>query len=272
MHPRSLGRNQSRGRLLRVRVFGGGETARFGSIGNKPRGRSQGATSRRPCRSRAWPPVDPTLPAAIIGGHHEHRGGSQARVRRSSCLDRRGRLPAGRSGYDYPHHGPRGQSALGLRTGDIVSPCSPPLPSPCALPSTCGGRLLEPLLIALVRGVTGRLVVRIRCGRRAVEKPDHRHRRLLRPRRKRPCGRRAAEKGDEVAPSQSSELHSSPPAGAGLQIPAMVGRRVYEPVRASASTVPPTRSTSPFQVTEPAARSAILPTWRSVSLVNDSEY
>ena len=36
--------------------------------------------------------------------------------------------------------------------------------------------------------------------RRDIEKPDHRHRRLLRARRKRP-DRRAAEKRDELAPS-----------------------------------------------------------------------
>ena len=45
-----------------------------------------------------------------------------------------------------------------------------------------------------------------RCGvlvrRYAAEEPDHRHRRLLRPRRKRP-GRRAAEKRDEIAPLHS---------------------------------------------------------------------
>src|SRR5262245_48606463 len=34
---------------------------------------------------------------------------------------------------------------------------------------------------------------------RAVEKPDHRHRRLLRARRERPRRRRAAEKRDELA-------------------------------------------------------------------------
>src|SRR6516165_7754786 len=42
-----------------------------------------------------------------------------------------------------------------------------------------------------VRGVAGP------SGR---EKPDHRHRRLLRARRERPRGRRPAEKRDEVAP------------------------------------------------------------------------
>src|SRR3974390_3546412 len=42
-------------------------------------------------------------------------------------------------------------------------------------------------------------------GRPAIEKPDHRHRRLLRARRERPC-RRATEKCDELAP-----LHSITP-------------------------------------------------------------
>jgi hypothetical protein len=34
--------------------------------------------------------------------------------------------------------------------------------------------------------------------RTAADEADHRHRRLLRPRRERPCHRRAAEKGDEL--------------------------------------------------------------------------
>ena len=34
-----------------------------------------------------------------------------------------------------------------------------------------------------------------------IEKSDHRHRRLLRPRRERPCGCRAAEQRDELAPA-----------------------------------------------------------------------
>ena len=36
-----------------------------------------------------------------------------------------------------------------------------------------------------------------------AEKPDHRHRRLLRPRRERPRRRRAAEQRDELAPLHS---------------------------------------------------------------------
>src|SRR6516164_3948907 len=46
--------------------------------------------------------------------------------------------------------------------------------------------------------------------RRAVEEAHGRHPRLLRARRERPRGRRAAEQGDELAPFQLSELHSSP--------------------------------------------------------------
>jgi hypothetical protein len=45
--------------------------------------------------------------------------------------------------------------------------------------------------------------------RRAAEKSDHRHRRLLRPCRKRPC-RRATEKRDEFPPFQLIELHPLP--------------------------------------------------------------
>ena len=41
---------------------------------------------------------------------------------------------------------------------------------------------------------------RITLGRSDVDKPDHRHRRLLRARRKRPRRRRATEKRDELAP------------------------------------------------------------------------
>src|SRR5262249_40613023 len=45
--------------------------------------------------------------------------------------------------------------------------------------------------------------VRSHPGRPAVEKPDHRHPRLLRARRERPCRRRAGEQRDELA-----SLHS----------------------------------------------------------------
>jgi hypothetical protein len=45
----------------------------------------------------------------------------------------------------------------------------------------------------------------------AIEKPDHRYRRLLRARRERPC-RRASEQRDEVAPphGSSSQAKDSP--------------------------------------------------------------
>jgi len=47
-----------------------------------------------------------------------------------------------------------------------------------------------------------------RCG---ADKSDHRHRRLLRARRERPCsGRCAAQQRDEIAPSQLIGLHSVP--------------------------------------------------------------
>jgi len=39
-----------------------------------------------------------------------------------------------------------------------------------------------------------------RVGRPGDKESDHRHRRLLRARRERPCGRRAAEERDEFAP------------------------------------------------------------------------
>src|SRR5262249_4568908 len=45
--------------------------------------------------------------------------------------------------------------------------------------------------------------VRVRVRRLAVEKPDHRHRLLLRPRRERPRDRCAAEQRDELAPRHS---------------------------------------------------------------------
>src|SRR5215470_18074336 len=47
-----------------------------------------------------------------------------------------------------------------------------------------------------------------------VEKPDHRHRRLLRARPERPRRRRAAEQRDELAPLDDLiELHSIPEPG-----------------------------------------------------------
>jgi hypothetical protein len=48
-----------------------------------------------------------------------------------------------------------------------------------------------------------------RFGRLVVEKPDHRHRGLLRARRERPRSH-AAEQRDELAPFQMIELHSIP--------------------------------------------------------------
>ena len=47
---------------------------------------------------------------------------------------------------------------------------------------------------------------RVPVGRCAVEKPDHRHRRLLRARRERPRRRRAAEQRDELAPLSFDHL------------------------------------------------------------------
>src|SRR6266508_2244420 len=41
--------------------------------------------------------------------------------------------------------------------------------------------------------------MRVRGGRCTVKKSDHRHRRPLRPRRKRPCRCRAAKQRDEIA-------------------------------------------------------------------------
>ena len=50
-------------------------------------------------------------------------------------------------------------------------------------------------------------IIRPSLRRCDVEKPDHRHHRLLRVRRERPRGRRSAEHGDEIAPLQLIELH-----------------------------------------------------------------
>jgi hypothetical protein len=61
------------------------------------------------------------------------------------------------------------------------------------------------------------LCVEARVRRCRVEEPDQRHCRLLRVRRKRPSNRRAAEQRDELAPVQLIELHSVPPARAGLE-------------------------------------------------------
>src|SRR5262249_35387659 len=46
--------------------------------------------------------------------------------------------------------------------------------------------------------------------RKSTEIADHRHRRLLRLRRKRPCNRRAAEERNELTPFQLIKLHSVP--------------------------------------------------------------
>src|ERR1700756_4000283 len=44
---------------------------------------------------------------------------------------------------------------------------------------------------------------RVSSGRSSAEESDHRHRRLLRARRERPCGRSATEQRDELAASHS---------------------------------------------------------------------
>jgi hypothetical protein len=43
-----------------------------------------------------------------------------------------------------------------------------------------------------------------------VQEPDHRHGRLLRTRRERPCGCGATDKPDELAPLQLMGLHPPP--------------------------------------------------------------
>src|SRR5262245_55268306 len=48
-----------------------------------------------------------------------------------------------------------------------------------------------------------------RLSRLSIQKSDHRHRRLLRPRRDRPRRRRAAEQRDELAPSDHSITSSA---------------------------------------------------------------
>jgi len=62
----------------------------------------------------------------------------------------------------------------------------------------------------------GRDEMRERCGRSATQKPDHRHRRLLRPRRDWPSGCHAAEQCDELAAFQLIELHSVPTSQGGI--------------------------------------------------------
>jgi hypothetical protein len=56
----------------------------------------------------------------------------------------------------------------------------------------------------------GRQLWRVVLGRSDVETPDHRHRRLLRTRRKRPCCRSTAEKCDELAPLHVSPVRTTP--------------------------------------------------------------
>jgi hypothetical protein len=65
--------------------------------------------------------------------------------------------------------------------------------------------------------------VRAFSRRAAVEKSDHRHRRLLRARRERPCRRRAAQQRDELAPSHVE--HGAPSPALGRQHPAMITSR-----------------------------------------------
>src|SRR5262249_45790410 len=61
--------------------------------------------------------------------------------------------------------------------------------------------------------------VRKRIGRCLVEKSDHRHCRLLRARRERPCGSRAAEQRDERAAPHSITLSASASSLSGIWRP-----------------------------------------------------
>src|SRR6516165_6864608 len=60
---------------------------------------------------------------------------------------------------------------------------------------------------------------RVGPGRRTVEKPDHRHPRLLRARRERPRGGRAAEQRDELAPFHSITSSASASSVGGISTP-----------------------------------------------------
>src|SRR5262245_59587728 len=57
------------------------------------------------------------------------------------------------------------------------------------------------------------------ASRRAAEKSNHRHCRLLRPRRERPRGRRAAEQRDEVAPLHSITSSARASSLSGISMP-----------------------------------------------------
>src|SRR5262249_59725651 len=62
-------------------------------------------------------------------------------------------------------------------------------------------------------------IARVDFGRPESDKPDHRHRWLLRPRRERPRGRCAAEERDEVATSHSITSSARPDSGSGRLMP-----------------------------------------------------
>ena len=77
-------------------------------------------------------------------------------------------------------------------------------------------------------------------GRPVSDKPDHRHRRLLRTRRKRPCRHRTADKRDELAPSHRRPDHA---ADTRVELAAVRGRMmrnsVNSPGSVSTSIKPP---------------------------------
>ena len=52
-------------------------------------------------------------------------------------------------------------------------------------------------------------IARVGLGRPVSDKPNHRHRRLLRPHRERPRRRRAAECDQQLPPSESARLQSN---------------------------------------------------------------
>jgi hypothetical protein len=83
--------------------------------------------------------------------------------------------------------------------------------------------------------------VREFVGRCRVEKPDHRHCGLLRPRRERPNGRRTAEERDERAPLN---------AGHGALSPLCVDPTVHGTVGFPTLSVPRRRMAGPWGTPE----------------------
>src|SRR5262245_4652107 len=203
---------QQTSRLLRVSCSGLGEirTGRIyehadrGGVGNhfvqqlKLLRHQEGVEIAYPCDVPAWSIEAGDKPKLYgIGPSLEHDRNCRGRSLGSEC---------GRGAGPGDHSDPPADKISGQGRQSIVMFLRPAVFDRDILPLDITGFLKT--------FTEGSHKERVSSGCSAAEKPDHRHRRLLRPRRERPRGRRAAEKRYERAPvAVGTPVTGRPPRG-----------------------------------------------------------